>query len=152
MPSSVQRFPILLVEDDEADARLFLEAMKRANLPHLVQRVTDGTEAIEYLEGAGKFADRLTFPFPGLAVVDLKMPRMSGLQLLAWIRDHNRYRILPTIVVSGSSQHTDVVHAYQLGANSYIAKPSSFEELVKTVQVMHNYWSTALLPDENFDT
>jgi CheY-like chemotaxis protein len=148
----VQRFLILLVEDDEADANLFMQAMKKANLSHPIQRVSDGTEAIEYLEGHGKYTDRLAFPFPSIAVVDLKMPRMSGLQLLAWIRDHNRYRTLPTIVVSGSSQHSDVVKAYELGANSYIAKPSSFDDLVKTVQVMQNYWSTALLPGDTFGT
>jgi CheY-like chemotaxis protein len=140
------RYTILLVEDEENDATLLDMAFKKNDIPNPVQWVRDGLEAIAYLNGEGAFADRTRFPFPEVLILDLKMPRMNGLELLAWIREHPEFRVIPTIIMSSSRQDPDVEKAYNLGANTYMVKPSSFEELARMVKLAHDYWAVSIKP------
>jgi CheY-like chemotaxis protein len=140
------RYTILLVEDDENDATLVKMAFEKNEILNPVQWVTDGLEAIAYLNGEGTYANREAFPFPEVLILDLKMPRMNGLELLAWIREHPEFRVIPTIIMSSSRQDTDVEKAYNLGANTYMIKPSSFEELARMVKLAHEYWASSVKP------
>jgi CheY-like chemotaxis protein len=106
----------------------------------------DGQQAKEYLRAEGPFADRKAHPFPKLLITDLKMPRCSGLELLAWIKDHQKCSIVPTIVLSASPQMEDVQRAYELGANCYFCKPTSFDRLTELVQMIWQFWSEAMVP------
>jgi DNA-binding response OmpR family regulator len=139
-------YTILLVEDDENDAMLVQMAFKKNNILNPVQWAKDGLEAISYLNGEGSFADRRLYPFPEVLILDLKMPRMTGLELLAWIREHPEFRVIPTIIMSSSRLEADVVQAYNLGANTYMVKPTSFEELAAKVKLAHEYWAASIKP------
>ncbi|HXS68123.1 MAG TPA: response regulator [Candidatus Polarisedimenticolia bacterium] len=139
-------YTILLVEDEENDATLMKMAFKKNNIMNPVQWARDGLEAIAYLNGEGVFSDRGKYPFPEVLILDLKMPRMGGLELLSWIREHPEYRVIPTLVMSSSRQDLDVEKAYNLGANTYMIKPSSFEELAQIVKLAHEYWAVSVKP------
>jgi CheY-like chemotaxis protein len=110
---------------------------------HIVQ---DGEEAIEYLLGLGKYADRIKFPCPSLIILDLKMPRKTGLEVLQWLQMHSELQIVPTIVLTASMIPEDIKEAYHLGANTYFVKPSSFANLVAMLKVVHDYWAQAQKP------
>lgn len=140
------QYTILLVEDEENDATLVKMAFQRNNLFNPVQWVRDGVEAIAYLNGEGIYADRSQYPFPEVLILDVKMPRMSGLELLSWIREHPAYRVIPTIIMTSSQQEPDIEKAYHLGANTYMIKPSSFEELARMVKLTHDYWAASVKP------
>lgn len=139
-------YTILLVEDDENDATLVQLAFKKNNILNPVQWVKDGLEAVAYLNGEGAYADRQVYPFPEVLIVDLKMPRMSGLELLTWIRDHPNYRVIPTIIMTASRLDADIEKAYTLGANTYMVKPATLDELAKMVKLAHDYWSVSVKP------
>lgn len=139
-------YTILLVEDEENDATLLKMAFKRNNIRNPVQWVQDGLEAIAYLNGEGAYADRARYPFPEVLILDLKMPRMSGLELLSWVREHPEYRVIPTIIMTSSRLERDIENAYTLGANTYMVKPSSFEDLAKMVKLAHDYWAVSTKP------
>ena len=140
------KYTILLVEDEENDARLLEMAFKKNDILNPVQWAKDGLEAIAYLNGEGVFADRAVYPFPEVLILDLKMPRMNGLELLAWIREHPQFRVIPTIIMTSSRQDPDIEKAYNLGANTYMIKPSSFDELAKMVKLAHEYWAVSVKP------
>jgi len=140
---------ILLVEDEENDALLVKMAFQKNEIRNPVQWVRDGLEAVAYLNGDGIYANRSLYPFPEVLILDLKMPRMTGLELLAWIRDHPEYRVIPTIIMSSSRMDSDVEKAYNLGANTYMIKPSSFEDLAKMVKLAHGYWAVSVKPKMN---
>jgi CheY-like chemotaxis protein len=93
--------------------------------------------------------NRTAFPFPEVIVLDLKMPRMPGLDLLAWLRDHPEFQVIPTIVMSSSKHDSDVRQAYHLGANTYFVKPSSFDMLARVIQTLHEYWALSTRPQPN---
>ena len=139
-------YTILLVEDEENDAKLVQMAFKKNNIVNPVQWARDGLEAIAYLNGDGAYADRNQHPFPEVLILDLKMPRMGGLELLTWIREHPEFRVIPTIIMTSSRQHSEIEKAYNLGANTYMIKPSSFEELAKNVKLIHDYWAASIKP------
>jgi CheY-like chemotaxis protein len=140
------KYTILVVEDDDNDAFLLDRALKKNGIVGPVQRVTDGVEAVAYLQGKGPYADRSLYQFPDVLFVDLKMPRMSGLELLGWLRDHPEFRVIPTIIMSSSRQNEDVRRAYHLGANTYFVKPTSFEELANLIKAVHDYWTVGIKP------
>ena len=100
----------------------------------------DGQEAIHYLMGEGKYSDRNEYPFPTILLTDLKMPKRNGLEVLQWIKEHENCRVIPTIIFSASAQFQDVEKAYALGANSYVQKPSTFEELTILLASLLDYW------------
>jgi len=139
-------YTILLVEDEENDALLVQMAFQQNHIPNPVQWVRDGLDAIAYLNGDKEYSDRKKYPFPEVMILDLKMPRMSGLELLKWIRDHPQFRIIPTIVMTSSRQDLDIETAYDLGANTYMVKPCSFDDLAKMVKAAHEYWSLSVKP------
>lgn len=140
---------ILQVEDDENDVLLFEHACQQAEVAPPVQIVADGQEAIQYLSGEGKFADRERYPMPRLVLLDLKMPRKDGLEVLEWIRQHPTLKTVVVIMFTSSAQPRDVNAAYELGVNSFIVKPASVEERVLFARALYQWWCHFnLLPNE----
>jgi CheY-like chemotaxis protein len=137
---------ILLAEDDSGDVFLMKRALDKAAIAHVMNVVRDGEEAIQYLQGFGTFADRNSHPFPAVLLLDLNMPKKSGFEVLAWIRNQSALKRLPVIVLSTSSQETDVRKAYDLGANSYLVKPISFDQLVDMVKMIEANWLRINIP------
>src|SRR5437763_14960 len=107
--------PILQIEDDENDVLFLRIAMENAGVSHPLQVAKDGRQAIEYLSGTGKFSDRGSFPLPCLVLMDLKLPRLSGHEVLKWIRNQPNFRTLPVLVFTSSNADSDIETAYQLG-------------------------------------
>jgi len=131
---------ILHVDDDPNDTLLFQHACQKAGVSFNVQNVEDGDEAISYLRGAEQFANRERYPLPRLLLLDLKMPRLNGFDVLAWVRDHDQFSAMPVVVLSSSNHDVDVKRAYDLGANSYVVKPVGFDALVEIVKSLNQYW------------
>src|SRR5437660_1101755 len=125
-----RRRTILLADDDENDVTLLKLAYARSRLVNPLVIVNDGVRAIEYLDGEGSFANRLASPLPCLVLLDLKMPRRNGFEVLSWIRAHPDLRRLIVVVLTTSQHGSDIERAYDLGANSYAVKPGSFGGLV----------------------
>lgn len=143
-----ERFTILLIEDNENDVLLLRRAMINSGMTHVVRLAQDGMEALNYLRGSGKFADRATYPFPDIILLDLKLPRLSGLELLAWLKDNPEHRVVPTIVLSSSELEDDVRKAYELGANTYLVKPTDFDMLTEMVRKVCDYWEICVKPQK----
>lgn len=131
---------ILLAEDDENDVLFMERALKKAAVPHPMLVVADGQEAIEYLSGEGKFADRAQFPLPRLIILDLKMPRKTGMDVLRWLKENPILECLPKVVLSSSANRQDVERGYRLGANAFLIKPSTLEERSELVKLIHHFW------------
>ena len=139
---SAQQFTILHVEDDANDVLLVQRALKKTNVSANILSVSDGDRALNYLAGSQEYANREKFPFPHLVLLDLKMPRKSGMEVLAWIRNQATFKRLLVVVFTSSKHDQDINRAYELGANSYLVKPVGFEELVTTMKQIHHYWGT----------
>jgi CheY-like chemotaxis protein len=137
---NARAFPILLVEDSPDDALLIQRAFRKANLANPVQLVRDGEEAVAYLSGAPPYEDRTRFPLPVFMLLDLKLPRRSGLEVLAWVRQESVVKRLPVVVLTSSREFVDVNRAYDLGVNSYLTKPVGFEALLEMVKNVNLYW------------
>jgi CheY-like chemotaxis protein len=133
---------ILQVEDREEDVFLLQRALQRAALMARVQVATDGQDAIDYLAGHGRYSDRQRFPLPYLVLLDLKLPLLMGLDVLAWIRAQPRLRALIVIVLSSSIHEADVQRAYDLGANAFLVKPSDINTLTDMCQALKHFWLT----------
>jgi CheY-like chemotaxis protein len=132
--------PILLAEDDEHE-RFFLRlALEQSGVANPVITVEDGREAVDYLAGVGPYADRASHPLPGLIVLDLKMPRMSGFDVLAWLSSRPDFKELPVVVLSSSALDSDIQRAKELGADDFQVKPLGFERLVDIVRALHSRW------------
>jgi len=131
---------ILLAEDNETDVLLTRRAFAKIGLINPLHVVSDGEETIAYLSGEGKYCNRSEYPLPVLLLLDLKMPRKSGLEVLAWIRQQPSLRALRVIVLTTSELFRDVNEAYQLGANSYIVKPVDLDQFVRVSQALKGYW------------
>lgn len=131
---------ILLAKDNEDYALLLQRAIETANIDANLQIVRDGQEAIDYLAGAEPYADRTLHPFPKLVLLDLKMPRMDGFEVLAAVRQRLGFIRLPVIVLTNSDNPADIKRAYELGATSYFQKPDSLEGLDEMIHVLHAYW------------
>ena len=131
---------ILHVEDDENDLLLLKLAFEDAGLTLPFQVVTDGQMAIDYLGGAGPFADRAKFPLPCLVLLDLKLPRKSGFEVLEWLRAQPLLRRIVVIVCTSAEHEQDIARAYELGANSYIVKPMGIAERNETARRLKAWW------------
>ena len=131
---------ILLVEDQEEDILLIRRAFKKANFINTLQVVRDGEEAIAYLKGAGKYRNRDEYPLPALVLLDLKLPRLDGLEVLKWIRGQPGLSTLRVVVLTASQRIQDVNAAYQMGANSFLVKPVEFDNFVSVVNALQGYW------------
>jgi len=136
----VAHYTILLVEDDANDVLLIERAFEKAHLANPIKSVRDGQEAIAYLSGMPPYDDRLRYPLPALILLDLKLPRKSGFEVLNWLRQEEDLRRLPVVILTSSGQAADINRAYELGANSYLVKPVSFEALTQLVQGLGVYW------------
>ncbi len=137
---SVRDGVILLAEDDPNDVLSVQRAFQRNYVANPVQVVRDVEEALAYLSGQAPFADRERHPLPVLMLMDLKMPRKSGLEVLAWVRQQPGLKRLPIIVLTSSNQSPDINRAYELGANSYLVKPAGFDSLLDLVKNLDMYW------------
>ncbi len=131
---------LLHVEDDPNDVLLLQRAFRKANLPIAIQAVSDGDKAVAYLAGRDEYSDREKFPFPALVLLDLKMPRKSGLEVLAWMRSEAKLRRVVVVIFTSSKHDGDVDRAYDLGANSYLVKPVGFDRLLEIASLIHEYW------------
>jgi CheY-like chemotaxis protein len=132
---------ILHVEDDPNDALLFQHACHKAGVSFELYSVNDGDQAIAYLRGVEKFSDRRKHPFPQLILLDLKMPRLNGFDVLTWLRNEKAFKTMPVIILTSSNHETDIKRAYDLGANSYLVKPVGFDALVEVARTIHGYWT-----------
>ena len=132
--------PILLVEDDETDVLLLRNAFRNARVANPLIEVSDGHAAIQYLSGAGAYEDRIRYPPPFLLLLDLRLPKLSGFEVLGWIRDQAALAELIVVVLTGSDYSPDATRASELGANSYLVKPASFKELVETIKGIIARW------------
>jgi two-component system, response regulator len=131
---------ILLVEDNPNDVELTLRALKKNNLTNKVHVVKDGAEALEYIFATGAYASRDINCIPKVILLDLKLPKVDGLEVLRQIKSNERTKLIPVVVLTSSKEERDLVESYRLGANSYIAKPVDFESFVKAVAELGLYW------------
>jgi CheY-like chemotaxis protein len=127
---------ILHVDDDHNDLLLLEHACKAAKLSYLVKSAADGDMAIDYLSGNGSFSNRLAYPLPAIVLLDLKMPRKSGFEVLTWIRSNPELRRMPVFIFTSSRHQEDIDRAYELGANAYLVKPVGFERLVEELKAL----------------
>lgn len=132
---------ILLAEDDSNDVLLIQRAFQKAGLGDVLKVTRDGGQAIDYLGGRGMYADRERFPLPFLLLLDLKMPGTDGFEVLRWVRKEPELKRLLVVVLTSSNLQTDVDRAYDLGANSYLVKPVSFDEMVNMIKRFEIYWT-----------
>lgn len=131
---------ILMVEDNPRDEALTLRALRKSNIVNEVVVARDGVEALDYLFGTGTHAGRDTAIVPQLILLDLKLPRMDGLQVLRSLRVDDRTRRLPVVVFTSSSEEEDMIKSYDLGANSYVRKPVDFEQFSEATRQLGMYW------------
>jgi CheY-like chemotaxis protein len=133
--------PILQVEDDPNDVFLLQHAMTKAGVANPIRVATDGQQAIDYLKGTGKFANREKFPLPCLVLLDLKLPYVMGLEVLKWI--HQQPGVAPIVLLlTASAEDADIATAYRLGANAFLTKPSKASTLVEIAKAIKDFWLT----------
>ena len=137
---------ILLVEDNPDDAALTLRALKKNNIMNEVVVAQDGVEALDYLHGTGGYVDRNVLDLPQLILLDLKLPKLDGLEVLKRVRADERTALQPVVVLTTSVEEQDVVSSYKLGANSYIRKPVDFDQFMEAVRQLGLYWLVMNVP------
>ena len=130
---------ILLVEDNPDDVELALHALKKNNIANHVEVVRDGQEALDYLFYKGKYSNS-PHPLPGLILLDLKLPKVDGIEILKDIKVDRKRKLIPVVVLTSSKEEKDVIESYDLGVNSYIRKPVDFDQFVETVKHIGFYW------------
>ena len=135
-----EHLEILLVEDDENDVELTLRAFKRARIVNPVHVVHDGTDALDFLFAQGLYEVRRDKALPGVILLDLKLPKIDGLEVLRRIRESEATRMLPVVVLTSSDEERDVIRSYQLGVNSYIRKPVNFTDFAEATRQLGMYW------------
>lgn len=141
---------ILLVEDNRMDIELTLDAFREARLKNTIQVVQNGQEALDYLLGNGKFADRASYPMPNLILLDLKLPGIDGFEVLRKIKSTPLLKRLPVVILTSSREEGDRALSYDTGANSYLVKPVSFDGFLGVVREISNYWLTLnVAPPDN---
>ena len=140
MDARLERKSILLVEDDPDHEALTLRALRRNNVTNGVVVARDGVEALDYLFGEGSFRGRDAANLPQVVVLDLKLPRVDGLEVLRKVRSDNRTRLVPVVILTSSDEEQDMIRGYSLGANSYVRKPVDFLEFVEAARQLGLYW------------
>jgi two-component system response regulator len=131
---------ILLVEDNPNDEALTLRALRKNNIQETVVVVRDGAEALDYLFATGPYQDRDPSDLPRVVLLDLKLPKVDGLEVLRRLRAHERTRLVPVVILTSSNEERDLVAGYGSGANSYIRKPVDFTQFSETVRYLGQYW------------
>jgi len=139
---------LLLVEDNPEDLELTLRALRKANLSHCVQVCRDGAEAVDYVFAQGTYSDRDVASVPKVILLDLKLPKLDGLEVLRRLRGDPRTKTTPVVVLTSSKEQRDVVESYRLGVNSYIVKPVNFEGFSNAIRDLGLYWLLLNLPPE----
>lgn len=138
--SEINEIEILLVEDNADDMDMTLRALRKANLTNKIQVVRDGAEALEFIFCEGAHAGRKIESVPKLILLDLKLPKVNGFEVLKRLKADVRTRMIPVVILTSSKEHKDVVESYQIGVNSYIVKPVNFEGFVAAVGELGMYW------------
>lgn len=133
---------ILLVEDNAMDVELIIDAFKEARLGNKIQVARNGKDALEFLLGEGKYADRREYPLPDIILLDLKMPGIDGHEVLRRIKGADKLKRLPVIILTSSKDEGDRAMSYDNGANSYLVKPVSFDDFLEVVKKVSEYWLT----------
>lgn len=131
---------ILLIEDSEEDAEMAIRALKKVNLANKLVHLKDGKEALDFLFGEGQYSGRNIHHKPKVILLDIKMPRVDGIEVLRKIKENNNTKPIPVVVMTSSSQDKDILASYQLGVNSYVVKPVDFEGFAKVVSELGMYW------------
>jgi two-component system, response regulator len=131
---------ILLVEDNPADVELTLRALKKNNIANRVEVAGDGEEALDFIFARGKYSERRIESLPKLILLDLKLPKIGGLEVLKEIKGNPRTRVIPVVILTSSKEEKDIVESYSLGVNSYIVKPVDFSKFVDSVRDLGMYW------------
>ena len=131
---------ILLVEDNPQDAELTIRALKKHNLANRLFHVEDGAEALDFLFGRNKYEGRRTDISPKVVLLDLKLPKINGLEVLRTMKNDERLRTIPVVMVTSSAEHPDVKSAYDLGANGYVIKPVQFDSFMEAMSKVGIYW------------
>jgi CheY-like chemotaxis protein len=140
------QFPILIAEDDQNDAFILKRALRTAGFNNPFHISKDGADVMCYMKGEEPYGDREKYQFPRILFTDLKMPIVDGFELLQWLQNHEEYSVIPRLVLTSSQQPQDIHRAYQLGANSYLVKPATFDGLVKLLRLVFEYWETCEKP------
>src|SRR5262245_56519964 len=135
-----QPVEILLIEDDPDDVELMLRALKTNHLANKVRVIRDGAEALDYLFATGAYAHRQTEEAPKVILLDLKLPKLNGLEVLRRIKSDQRTHAIPVVILTSSREDQDIAAGYKLGANSYIVKPVDFEEFTQAIRSLGLYW------------
>jgi len=135
-----EEIEILLVEDNPEDAELTLRALKKSNLANRVAHVADGEAALDFILARGEFSGRKSDARPQVVILDLKLPKVSGLEVLRTLKSDPATRVIPVVVLTSSAQEQDIIESYQLGVNSYIVKPVDFDKFAATVRDLGLYW------------
>ena len=131
---------ILLVEDNRMDVELTLDAFKEARLLNTIYVSPNGQDALNYLFGRGKYADRITYPMPNLVLLDLKLPGIDGFEVLRQVKSAPILKRLPVVILTSSKEEGDRALTYDIGANSYIVKPVSFDGFLDVIKQIEGYW------------
>ena len=131
---------ILLVEDNPDDVTLTLRALKKNNILNEVVVAKDGVEALDYLFGAGIYAGRDTSVMPVVTLLDLKLPKLDGMEVLKRVRGNEKTKLIPIVILTSSKEENDLINGYSLGANSYIRKPVDFEQFSEAIRELGLYW------------
>ncbi|AEV27126.1 MULTISPECIES: response regulator [Azospira] len=140
---------ILLVEDNDQDEKLILRALRKVNLANQVDVARDGQQALDYLFAEGEFSGRAGQPLPTVVLLDINLPRISGLDVLKRLRADSRTHLLPVVMLTSSDEEQDRLASYEDGANSFVRKPLDFGEFAETVARMGVYWLATNIPPKN---
>lgn len=139
---------IILAEDNMYDAELTIRALKKNNITKELKHLKDGEEALDYIFAKGKYSDRKHEKLPSIILLDLKMPKVSGIEVLRRIKSDERTKKIPVIILTSSKEDIDIQECYNLGVNSYVVKPVEFEKFIKVVSELGSYWMTSNQPPQ----
>lgn len=140
MENNMHNVDILLVEDSMDDANLIIRSLKKNNLCNNIRHLHDGAEAVDFIFANGPFSERRVEDKPKLILLDLKMPKMDGLQVLRMLKSDERTKAIPVVIMTSSREDKDLEESYKLGVNSYVVKPVSFNSFAKAVTELGMYW------------
>ncbi|MBU1214696.1 MAG: response regulator [Gammaproteobacteria bacterium] len=140
MDDNVKEVEILLVEDNPTDAELCIRALKKSNLANKLVWVKDGAEALDFIFATGAYTERHVENGPKVILLDLRLPKVDGMEVLRRVKEDERTRTIPVVVLTSSKEDRDVAESYKLGVNSYISKPVEFDEFARTVSELGLYW------------
>jgi two-component system response regulator len=140
MNKNYNEVEILLVEDNAHDAELIIRALKKVKLANNVVHLRDGAEAIEFIFATGQFADRDVKKVPKVILLDIKMPKVDGIEVLRQVKSNESTRLIPVVIMTSSKEEQDIIESYRLGVNSFVVKPVEFKDFAKAVSELGLYW------------